>query len=69
MRKLVTLIGALVLCLSLSVTAFAVDSNQGGNSGGGSTSPKTGSATVAILAVTACTAGGVGLISYKKSKE
>ena len=44
-------------------------SNQGGNSGGSATSPKTGSSTVAVLVATACAAGGVGLASYKKSKE
>ena len=71
MRKFVTFIAALILCLSLSVTAFAstVDSNQGGNSGGESTAPQTGSSAVAALLITACTAGGVGLVSYKKSKE
>ena len=71
MRKFVTFIAALILCLSLSDTTFAatVKSNQGGNSGGSSTSPRTGSGTVAVLLATACTAGGVGLVSYKKSKE
>ena len=71
MRKFVTFIAVLVLCLSLSVTAFAstVDSNQGGNPGGDPTSPRTGSSAVAVLFTTACAAGGVGLVSYKKSKE
>ena len=71
MRKFVTFIAALMLCLSLSATAFAstVNSNQGGNSGGYTISPKTGSSTVAVLLATACAAGGVGLASYKKSKE
>ncbi len=71
MRKFVTFVAALVLCLSLSVTAFAstVGSNQGGNSGGDTISPKTGSSAVAVLLATACAAGGVGLVSYKKSKE
>ena len=71
MRKIVTFAAALVLCLSLSVTAFAstVKSNQGGNTGGSAISPKTGSSTVAVLVATACAAGGVGLVSYKKSKE
>lgn len=71
MRKFVTFIAALVLCLNLSVTAFAssINSNQGGNSGGEAISPKTGSSTVAVLLVTACAAGGVGLVSYKKSKD
>lgn len=71
MRKFVTFVAALVLCLSLSVTAFAstVNSNQGGYTGGDTISPKTGSSTVAVLLATACAAGGVGLVSYKKSKE
>lgn len=71
MRKFVTFIAALILCLSLSATAFAstVNSNQGGNSGGDTISPKTGSSTVAVLVATACAAGGVGLVSYKNSKE
>ena len=71
MRKIVTFAAALILCLSLSVTAFAstVKSNQGGNYGGDPVSPKTGSSTVAVLLATACAAGSVGLVSYKKSKE
>lgn len=69
MRKFATFVAALTLCLSLSATAFAtVNSNQGGNSGGDATSPKTGSSAVMMLAATACAAGGVGLASYKKSK-
>lgn len=71
MRKFITFIAALVLCLSLSATAFAstISSNQGGNTGGSTVAPRTGSSTIAVLLVTACTAGGVGLVSYKKSKE
>lgn len=71
MRKLVSFVLALVLCLSLAVSASAstVKSNQGGNDGGDSSSPKTGSVAVAVLAVAACTAGGVGAVAYKKSKE
>lgn len=71
MRKFVTFIAALILCMSLSVTAFAstISSNQGGNAGGDAISPKTGSSTVAVLLATACAAGGVGLVSYKESKE
>lgn len=71
MRKFVSFVFALVLCLSLAVTASAttVKSNQGGNTGGSTTSPKTGSVAVAVLSVTACTAGGIGAIAYKKSKE
>lgn len=71
MRKFAIFIAALVLCLSLSVTAFAatVGSNQGGNTGGSAISPQTGSGTVAVLLATACAAGGIGLVSYRKSKE
>ncbi len=71
MRKLVTFIVAFVLCLSLSVTAFASDvkSNQGGYTGGDTSSPRTGSVAVVVLAITACTAGGIGAVAYKKSKE
>ena len=70
-KRLFGILFAVLLCLSLSVTAFAstVGSNQGGNSGGDTISPKTGSSTVAVLLATACAAGGVGLVSYKKSKE
>lgn len=70
MRKLVAIALAVCLCLCLSVTAFAtVGSNQGGNQGGEGISPKTGSAVVAVLALTSCAAGGVGYVSYKKSQE
>lgn len=71
MRKFLTFIAALILCLSLSATAFAstINSNQGGNSGGNTTAPRTGSSAVAVLLITACTAGGVGLVSYKESKK
>lgn len=61
---------ALALCMSLSIpVAATVISNQGGNEGGKPTSPKTGSSTVAVLALTTCAAGGVGVAAYKKSKE
>lgn len=70
MRKFVSFIFALVLCLSLSVSAAAnVISPPGGHHGGKETSPKTGSSTVAMLALTACAAGGIGAVAYKKSKE
>lgn len=71
MRKLVAFVVALALCLSLTVTAFAsgVKSNQGGYTGGDPSSPRTGSVAVVVLAITACTAGGVGAFAYKKSKE
>ena len=70
MRKIASLVFTLALCLSLAVPASAaVYSNQGGNDGGDSTSPKTGSSTVAVLALTACAAGGVGIAAYKKSKD
>ena len=65
MRKFVSFVFALILCLSMAVTASAttVKSNQGGNP------PRTGSIAVAVLSAAACTAGGVGAIAYKKSKE
>ena len=71
MRKLVSFVIALILCLSLSVAASAstVKSNQGGTDGGKTTAPRTGSAVVAVLSVTACAAGGVGVAAYKRSKE
>ena len=64
MRKFISFVFALILCLSMVVTASAttVKSNQGGNPGGKPNAPRTGS-------VAACTAGGVGAIAYKKSKE
>lgn len=69
MRKIASFVFALVLCMGLAVPAAAAMSNQGGNDGGDSVSPKTGSSTVAVLALTACAAGGVGAAAYKKSKE
>ena len=70
MRKIVSFILALTLCLSLTVSAAAnVISPQGGNTGGKTTSPKTGSSTVAVLALATCAAGGIGAVAYKKSKE
>lgn len=70
MRKFVSLVFALILCMSLTVPAFAtVRSNQGGNDGDDSSSPKTGSSVVAVLALTSCAAGGVGIAAYKKSKK
>lgn len=71
MKKIVSFVLALMLCLGLSVSASAttVKSNQGGNNGGAPTAPKTGSAAVAVLSIAACTAGGVGVATYKKSKE
>lgn len=69
MRKFASIIFALALCMSLSIPAAAVMSNQGGNDGGDPVSPKTGSSTVAILALSACAAGGIGAAAYKKSKE
>lgn len=69
MRKIVSFMLALVLSLSLAVPAAATMSNQGGNEGGEPTAPKTGSSIVAVLALTTCAAGGVGIAAYKKSKE
>lgn len=69
MRKFASFIFALALCMSLAVPVAATMSNQGGNDGGKTTSPKTGSSTVAVLALTTCAAGGVGVAAYKKSKE
>ena len=70
MRKFASFVFALALCMSLAVpAAAAVKSNQGGNDGGAATSPKTGSSTVAVLALSACAAGGVGIAAYKKSEE
>lgn len=70
MKKLVALILVLVLCLSLSVPVFAasVDSNQGGNGGDKPTSPPTGVSAVVALSIAACTAGGVGIVAFKKNK-
>ena len=64
MRKFVSFVFALILCLSTTVK-----SNQGGNPGGKPTAPRTGSVAVAVLSAAACTAGGIGAIAYKKSKE
>lgn len=72
MRKLVSFMFALVLCMSLSVPAAAAISNQGGHhhhKGDKPIAPKTGSSTVAMLAITGCAAGGIGVAAYKKSKE
>ena len=71
MRKFVSFVFALILCLSMAITASAttVKSNQGGNPGGKPTAPRTGSVAVAVLSAAACTAGGVGAIAYKKSEE
>lgn len=69
MRKIVSFIFALTLCLSLAIPAAAAISPQGGYNGGNPNAPQTGSSAVAILALTACTAGGVGVAAYKKSKE
>lgn len=72
MRKLASFVFALVLCMSLSVPAAAVISNQGGHhhhKGDKPISPKTGSSVVAVLAFTGCAAGGIGAVAYKKSKE
>ena len=51
MRKFVSFVFALILCLSMAVTASAttVKSNQGGNPGGKPTAPRTGSVAVAVL--------------------
>ena len=73
MRKIVSVVFALALCMSLSVPASAAFfSNQGGHhhhKGDKPISPKTGSSTVAVLALTGCAAGGIGVAAYKKSKE
>lgn len=71
MRKFISFVFALILCLSMAVTASAttVKSNQGGNPGGKPNAPRTGSVAVAVLSAAACTAGSVGAIAYKKSKE
>ena len=56
MRKFVSFVFALILCLSMAVTASAttVKSNQGGNPGGKPTAPRTGSVAVAVLSAAAC---------------
>ena len=69
MRKFTSFVFALALCASLAVPAAAVWSPQGGNNGGATTSPKTGSSAVAVLALSTCAAGGIGAVAYKKSKE
>ena len=68
MRKIASFMFALILCMSLAVPAAAM-SNQGGNNGDDPVSPKTGSSTVAVMALSAFAAGGVGVAAYKKSKE
>ena len=55
--------------MAITASATTVKSNQGGNPGGKPTAPRTGSVAVAVLSAAACTAGGVGAIAYKKSKE
>lgn len=70
MRKFVSFVLALVICLSLSISAAAnVISPSGGNQDSDATSPKTGSSAVAMLALATCAAGGIGAVTYKKSKE
>lgn len=71
MKKLTAVILVLILCLTLSVSAFAagIDSNQGGNTNDVPKAPQTGSSIVAVLAITACAAGSTGIFAYKKSKE
>ena len=71
MKKFVAFILVLVLCLSVSVCAFAdgIGSNQGGNTGGSTTAPQTGPVAVIALAVGACAAGGISFAAYKKSKK
>ena len=70
MKKFASLVFSLALCACLAIPAAAdAYSNQGGNYGGNPNAPQTGSTTVAMLAVTACAAGGIGTIAYKKSKE
>ena len=71
MKKFVSFILALSLCMcmSISATANAIISPSGGNDGGNDKSPKTGSSVVSVLALTACAAGGIGAVAYKKSKE
>lgn len=69
MRKIASFMFALILCMSLAVPAAAAMSNQGGNEDRDHISPKTGSSTVAVMALSACAAGGVGVAAYKKSKE
>ena len=71
MKKLVAFVLVLVLCLTMTVTALADDyaSPVGGDSSDKTVSPQTGSVAVAVLAVAACTAGGLSVVSYKKSKK
>lgn len=67
-KQFIAFVLVIVLCLSLSVCAFAdVDSNQGGNNGGSTTAPQTGSTAIIALAVGACAAGGISFAAYKKS--
>ena len=68
MKQFIAFVLVIVLCLSLSVCAFAdVDSNQGGNNGGSTTAPQTGSTAIIALAVGACATGGISFAAYKKS--
>lgn len=63
-KQFIAFVLVIVLCLSLSVCAFAdVDSNQGGST----TAPQTGSTAIIALAVGACAAGGISFAAYKKS--
>lgn len=68
MKRIISLILVVVLCLALSVSAFAANSDQGGAPDGSSKAPKTGSVALAALAVTACTAGAVSIVTGNKSK-
>ena len=70
LKKFVSFILALILCMSMCIPASAnVISPPGGDDGDNDKSPKTGSSVVAVLALTACAAGGIGAVAYKKSKE
>ena len=70
MKKFVAFIFALVLCLSMTITAFATDydSPGGGDNTEETASPQTGSAAVVLLAGVACAAGGISAVSFKKSR-
>lgn len=70
MKKFVAFIFALVLCLSMTITAFATDydSPGGGDNTEETASPQTGSAAVVLLAGAACAAGGISAVSFKKSR-
>lgn len=69
MKKFVSFVFALALSISLAIPAAATISPPGGVEEGDIISPKTGSSTVAVLALTACAAAGAGAVSYKKNKE